>query len=426
MFKALIIAYYFPPMGLSGVQRTLKFTKYMSSFNWKPTVITGSGSSYFAYDMSLLKEAEESDIEIVRTEPFDAKSILKKRGSLSKLKVRFQNGVNSATRKMFIPDNKVIWAQKAYKKAKEILEKEEYDVIYVACPPFSSFNIAAKLKKEFDLPLFVDYRDLWYDNKNAKYLSPYHAVKNKTLEDTSLRAADKVIVVNRKIKEWLLTKFPFLTFDDILIIPNGYDEADFEQAKPITRDNEKMIITYSGLFNEKASPRYFFEAFKKLVIERPEIAGKIELHFIGKLRSKNKKLVKEFGLENYVFDLGLMDHKDALRYSRSSDILWMMVENNKNAFSVTGGKLYEYFGTKKPIIACVPEGAAKIAAGEYGAAFIVEPDDVESIRDIIGKVYALYKENNLPEPNSDFVEGINRKHLTERLTKEFQFFIKEI
>jgi len=426
MFKALIIAYYFPPMGLSGVQRTLKFTKYMSSFNWKPTVITGSGSSYFAYDMSLLKEAEDSDIEIIRTEPFDPKSILKKRGVLSKLKIKTQNKINSATKKMFIPDNKVMWAQKAYKKAKEILGKEEYDVIYVVCPPFSAFTIATKLKKEFDLPLFVDYRDLWYDNKTTKHLSPYHAVKNKNLEDTALRAADKVIVVNRKIKEWLLTKFPFLTFDDILIIPNGYDQSDFEQVKPFKKHSEKMIITYSGLFNENASPKYFFEAFKKFVIERPELANNIELHFIGKLRSKNKKLVKELKLEKYVFDHGLMDHTDALKYSLSSDILWMMVENNKNAFSVTGGKLYEYFGTRKPIIACVPEGAAKIAATEYGAAFIVNPDDIESIRDTIGRVYALYKEGNLPKPDTDFVESINRKHLTERLTKEFQFFIKEM
>ena len=425
MFKALVIAYYFPPMGLSGVQRTLKFCKYMSDFNWKPTVITGSGSSYFAYDMSLLYEAINNNIEIVRTDPFDPNSILKKRSGFVKGKEALKNSIGKLTKNIFIPDNKIFWTNKAYNSAKKLLTENHFDVIYVSAPPFSSIVLGARLKREFNIPLFVDYRNLWQQKETKKNLSPYHKIKNKKLEDNSLRITDKVIVANRKIKEKLLTDYPFFTFDDILIIPNGYDDEDFNNLPIIPRQNNKMKITYSGIFNELISPKYFLEAFKKLTIERPDIAADIELHFLGALRTANRKIVKKLNLQKYVFDRGALDHKDSLVEIFNSDILWMMVDNIKESYTVSGGKLYEYFGTKKPIIACVPEGAAQIAAEEYAASFIVPPDNIEKIKETILKAYLLFKENNLPKPNLEFIQGLNRKNLTEILTKEFQFFIKE-
>ena len=201
MFKVLVIAYYYPPMGLSGVQRTLKFTKYMKRFNWEPTVITAGNVAYFAHDLDMLREAEEAGVRIIRTEAYDLNSMIgKKYGTVNMPKEYLRKLYSKFSKTFFIPDNKKSWAKKAYNTARELLQKENFDIIYVTIPPYSSFMYAAMLKKEFNIPLFVDYRDLWFGNHFAYYPTPYHRTRHKKLEYEALRASDKVIVINRKIK----------------------------------------------------------------------------------------------------------------------------------------------------------------------------------------------------------------------------------
>ena len=108
-----------------------------------------------------------------------------------------------------------------------------------------------------------------------------------------LKAADKIIATNRRIKEKLINYYKFLTFEDIYIIPHGYDTADFENLSVEKKSNNKMRITYSGIFYEFITPKYFLKAFKKITIERPDIASNIELHFIGLLKKENKKLIRK-------------------------------------------------------------------------------------------------------------------------------------
>ncbi|MDP4193135.1 MAG: glycosyltransferase, partial [Bacteroidota bacterium] len=326
----------------------------------------------------------------------------------------------------FIPDNKFAWANKAYSAAKELLEKEEFDIICVSIPPFSSFTLAAKLSKEFDISLFVDYRDLWTGNQFAFNLTPYHRVLHKRMEYKALKVADKVVTINRKIKERLLSTFQFLTFEDILILPHGFDEEDFSSAVPIPKANNKMRLTYTGLFYENITPKYFLQAFKKLTYERPDIAENIELHFIGHLRKENKRLIDKLNLQAYVKDYGYLEHKETIRRIVSSDVLWMMIGRGKSSDSISTGKLFEYFGSRKPVIACVPDGAAKIAAQEYGAAFVTEPDDIEQIKNAILKVHSMYRAGSLPQANEDFVQKHRIDVLTEQLTKSFQFYMKAV
>ncbi len=426
MFKVLVIAYYFPPMGLSGVQRTLKFTKYMSRFNWAPTVITTGRTAYFAHDKSLLKEAEEANIRIIRTEAFDPNSLLKKFGTVKAPRESIRRFLNRISQTLFIPDNKISWSKKVFKVADEILSKESFDAIFVTIPPFSAFKSAAKLKKKYDIPLFVDYRDLWYGSYFAFYPTPLHKYLHKKMEYQSLKAVEKIIVTNRKIKEFLLKTYQFLGFEDVIILRHGYDSEDFENAKPIPKENNKMILTYSGIFMEYATPYYFLKAFKKLSQERPDIAANIEVRFVGILGKKNQKLVKKLKLENFIHDYGYLEHGEAVRKIISSDVLWLMVGRRRNIDAILPGKIFEYIGSRKPYIACVPEGAAKIVSEEYGAAVITEPDDIEQIKNALIEVHSLYKQNKLPVPDEEFVLKHDRKELTEELTKQFQFYLKEI
>ncbi len=424
MFKVLVIAYYYPPLGLSGVQRTLKFTKYMPKFDWEPTVITTGNVAYFAHDFGMLKEAEDAGIKIIRTEAFDVNSILGKQYETVTMPKEFiRKTLSSISKTIFIPDNKKSWAKKAYKTARELLKKEKYDIIYVSIPPFSSFVYAAKLKKEFGIPLFVDYRDLWFGNHFAFYPTPYHKYKHKKLEYAALRAADKIIAVNRRIKEKIILTYPFLSYKDVDIIPHGFDSADFEIEEE-KRQSSKMRLTYSGIFYESITPEYLLKAFKQLSVERPDIVANIELEFIGHLRKENKKLIKELGISEFVRDHGYLDHKDTVKKIKSSDVLWLMLGKMNNADTVTPGKLMEYFGTRKPILGCLVDGAAKMSLQEYGASFVTEPDNIEQIKNMILKIHELFLSKNLPKPNEEFVLRHDRLLLTEQLIKSFQFFLR--
>lgn len=427
MFKVLVIAYYYPPMGLSGVQRTLKFTKYMSEYNWNPTVLTAGKTGYYAHDLSLLKEAEDAGIRIERTDSKDINSLMSKYGTIEMPREFIRKTLSNLSKTIFIPDNKISWASKAYKTAKKLLTEENYDSIFVSIPPFSSFNMAVKLKHEFGIPLTVDYRDMWYNNHFAFYPTPYHRIKNKSLEDRCLREADKIVVVNRRIKERLLTTYPFLKFDDISIIPHGYDPEDFEDVKEIEPDSrrKKLRILYSGIFYENVTPKYFLKAFKKLSIKYPNLAENIELHFVGHLRKENRKLIDRLNLQKFVVNHGYQEHNEVIKKLMNADVLWVTLGQSKNMDTVSAGKLFEYFGTKKPIIACLPEGASKNAAAEYGAAYFAEPENVDSIYKTLLEVQDHFTKGTLLKPNEEFIKGHDRNFLTKQLTQILQFKVKE-
>lgn len=425
MFKALVVAYYFPPMGLSGVQRTLKFVKYMKNYNWEPTVITSGDVAYYAHDKSLTDELNRLNIKVIRISGSkEPNSILSKFGTIKLPGEFFRNIFDKISQTIFIPDNKKSWSKLAYKKIDEILSKEKYDALFITCPPFSAFDVISKIKKNHYIPLFADYRDLWYQSYFSFYSTPFHKLLHKKKEYHALKAADRITVTNRKIKEKLLNTYPFLTYEDVVIISHGYDPEDFEKIPAQPKPSNRMVLMYSGIFMVYNTPKYFLKAFKQITIERPDIAMNIELHFVGFLRKENQKLIKKLNLQNFVKDHGYVNHTEAIAKIKSADVLWFMVGKRKNIDAILPGKVYEYIGARKPILACVPDGAAKMAVEESGAGFICSPDNINEIKETILKVYNSYKEGTLPTPPEEIVEKYRRDYLTELLTKQFQMKLR--
>jgi len=424
MHKVLVIAYYFPPMGLSGVQRTLKFVKYLKNNNWEPTVITTGKVAYFAHDESLQKELDETGIRVIRVEGAEPNSLLSKHGTIKLPSEFIRKTFNRLSQTFFIPDNKISWAKKAFKKAIEILSAEHFDCVFITGPPFSQFDVFSSLKKVHNIPLILDYRDLWYDSYFAFYPTPFHRLLHKKKEYKALKAADLIIVTNRKLKEKLLNIFPFLTFSDVVIISHGYDQEDFDTITAQPKSQNKMVLMYSGIFLIYNTPEYFLKAFKQLTIERTDIASNIELHFVGFLNKENQKLIRKLNLQSFVKDHGYVNHIESIAKLKSADVLWFMVGNRRNIDAILPGKVYEYIGSRKPIIACVPEGAAKMAAVEYKAAFITEPDNVEQIKNTILEAYNLFKAGKLPIPDESLVESFRRDFLTEQLAKQLNKVLK--
>jgi hypothetical protein len=424
MHKIIVIAYYFPPMGLSGVQRTLKFVKYFKNYGWEPTVITTSEVGYFAHDQSLQKELDETGIRVIRIEGKEPNSFLARFGTLKLPREFIRKFLNKISQTFFIPDNKLSWARNAVKKTLELINSENFDLIFVTGPPFSVFYEFSKFKKHFHIPFFFDYRDIWYESYFAFYPTPIHKMLHKKMEYKSLKAADKISVTNRVAKEKLIKTYNFLTYNDIIIISHGFDHEDFERIPAQPKSKNRMSLMYSGIFMVYNTPKYLLKAFKELTIERPDIAKNIELHFVGFLRKENINIIKKLKLQEFIFNHGYLNHDESIAKIKSADILWMMVGKRKNIDSILPGKLYEYMGTAKPILGCIPEGAAKLALSEYPASFICEPDNINQIKETIIKIFDLYNRNELPKVDKEFLVKFRRDFLTEQLAKQMNNILR--
>ncbi|MEO5931601.1 MAG: glycosyltransferase [Candidatus Kapaibacterium sp.] len=419
--KLLVIAYYYPPMGLSGVLRIAKFTKYLRNYGWEPTVLTVGDVGYFAYDYSLLEEVLEAGVKIERTGTLDPLRLFRRKGTIKMPPDGRRRMLSGLTHVFLQPDNKIGWKRYALKRALELAKHEHFDAILATAPPFTSFLIGQELQKRLGIPLVVDYRDPWLDNRNYFYATPLHRGYAAGLEEAVLKNSDGVVVVNRKIKEKLIARYPFLTHEAVHIIPSGYDPQDFRLANrfPLPR-SRKMRFTYSGLFDARRTPKFFFMALAKIFAQYPETRDEIEVCFIGTFQESFRKMATQLGVSSALVTTDYVEHHQAVRNLLASDVLWLTIYDP----SITPGKVYEYIGSRKPILALAPEGIVRTVLNDYGAATFVDPEDVDGIAAAIHTLYIQWREEKLPVGNEGLAREHDQRHLTERLARILAYSLR--
>jgi hypothetical protein len=425
MRKVLFIAYYFPPLGLSGVQRTFKFVKYLSLFNWKPTVLTIDPGGYFAKDYSMLKEIEKQDINIVRVgSKLEPSQIFNKTDIVEMPRESIRKLMSKISQTFFIPDNKIGWRKKAVALGLELTRKERFDVLFSTAPPYTDFLVGADIKKATNIPYVIDYRDSWLDNPYNFYPTPIHKSLAAKMERRVLHASDHIITINRRIKELLLIRHKFLKYNDISILSQGFDPNDFILSDYVTLPKvNKFRITYSGTFIDKRTPKYFLKAIYNLLQKYPEMRRKFEACFVGNFRKENKKIVNKLRLSDVVNIVGYVEHNECIKYLLTSDVLWLIIGKGKGEDMMSTGKLFEYIGTKKPILGCVPDGVAKNTLLESKVSLITDPYNVDEIEKALLRFYNLWKANALPTMKPDFVEKYNRINITNNLSRIFELLV---
>lgn len=406
-------------MGMGGVQRTAKFVKYLTHFDWEVFVLTTNQKTYLAKDECLLQELESDKIQIFRTgtNSNDHSNDTVKVVRLSDDRLR--QILSKLSQTFLIPDSKILWKKKALHLAEKIISENKIDIIFSTAPPYTDFLIALELKKKFSIPFVLDYRDSWIDCPNNYYPTQLHKNSHSKLETAVLKNTDMVITINSRIKELLIERYPFLNEEDAEIIPQGFDQQDFHDVKNKVSKNEKMKITYSGSFLNYYTPEYFLRALAALFEENPERRNHIEAVFIGLLNTEHEKMIDRLGLKDSIKLLGYKKHSECISHLNEADILWMMINKTDRSDLHSTGKLYEYFGARKPILACVPDGVAKDSLKEYGAAEVCEPDDIDSIKRAIEKFYTSFVNNQMPVPDEKVISKYERKHLTEKLSGIF-------
>lgn len=409
-------------MGMGGVQRTLKFAKYLKDFGWESVVVTDSPKKYYAVDESLLKEAIDSGIKIERTgkEVFNVKDIVIKAPNERVRKLK-----NKLSQLVFIPDSKIFWKKKALAKVDEIWEKYGgFDLVFATAPPYTDFLIGQAIKKKYKIPLVIDYRDLWVDNSVLnKYPTPFHKMSNMKLEKKVLAEANRIITTNRKTKELIITRYGNVDYNEVKIIPHGFDQEDYDKAAkqdlPVTK---KMRFLYSGSFY-CYNPKPYFEAIKFLFDKYPELENEIEFCFLGQFTNEYVKFCQNLKIYDKLNIKGYVDHIECVKYILSSDVLVLLKSTGENEIVAMVGKIGEYIGSRKNILALIPDGLTQKTLQAYEAVKFIDSDEPRDISNAIFDSYKLYKEKKLPDANEEFIALYNRRTMADELATELNYLL---
>jgi len=264
----------------------------------------------------------------------------------------------SGLNRFFIPDNKLGWIPFAVSRGLSIAKEQSIDAIYSTAPPFSSHLAALALKRKLNKPLICDFRDAWTQNPQAAYASPLHKRLDQFMEQKVLKNADRIVAINQEIVDSFVIMHPEIGSDKFKVLPQGFDPADFESVAPIKQS--KFTIVYTGTFVEKRTPEPLLNALKIIRDLYPDIFSNIQVIFAGTFRQQDKDMARLSGMEQIVEFRGYVPHKESIALLKSADLLWLIIHPSEGN-TVATGKLYEYLGAQKPILASVPESGA--AAG---------------------------------------------------------------
>ncbi|NQV72534.1 glycosyltransferase [bacterium] len=424
---AVVLAYYFPPLGLSGVQRIAKLVKYLPLFGWKVTVITPEPGSYFAFDEQLLAEVSENPhVRIERTRSWDPTRLKKSSGSNL---IPFPE---EASRKLFstlsqwvlVPDNKIGWKRFAVKRAIECHAQTPFDLVFATAPPYTSFLAGREVATRLGIPLVLDYRDDWIGNPRHLYPTYWHKALNQRYERQAIAASKLVFSINAQIAQSIQNRHPECA-SRVSVVPQGFDPEDFEGHSSSSAESSpaaspgKMTFLYAGVFYDAQQPDSFLNALHRVFERRPEFKNVVQARFVGLFPESGKRLIEQLDLDVATEMTGYVDHNESVSALTECDVAWMIVGRQKGEEGISTGKLFEYFGSRKPILGLVPDGAAREALVQYGNARCVYPDDVEGISEAIEALITDWQNGKLRLADAEKAEPYNRKKQAAHIASMF-------
>jgi len=422
--KILIITYYWPPAGGPGVQRWLKFAKYLPESGWNPVIYTPENPSYPLLDESLLKDVPQN-IEIVKTkiwEPYQLAEKLNK--SNKKFKAgQFDVGKNQSWKSrlsiwvrgnFFIPDARVFWVKPSIKFLEQYLKENKIDVLVTSGPPHSLHMIGLGLKKKLpNLKWIADFRDPWTEISYYKHLKLTKSSdrKHRQLESAVFKNADITLATSYTDAENFRKAGA-----NAVCITNGFDESDASATHEKSQE-KAFTLSYIGVLEQLRNPENLWKVLDELVKENQEFADHFTLKFAGRVDDKILQSIESSNLKNHILNLGYISHDKAVEEMANSNLLLITNFPNESSKGIIPGKIFEYLATGKHIISFGPTGAdvSRILA-ETGAGKHFGYEDSKAVKDFILEKYELWKNGNLLK-NTQNIEQFSRKNLTEKLVE---------
>ena len=417
--KVLIITYYWPPAGGSGVQRWLKFVKYLQDFGVEPVVYIPKNANYPINDFSLESDVPKN-IEILRYPIKNPQDFLPtkqhKKGVANVSKGGFLSWVRG---NFFIPDAKKYWIKPSVKFLKKYLSENKVDAVITTGPPHSLHLIGFQLKKELNIKWLADFRDPWtslYYNEDFN-LSSFAKEKNKKLETEVLKNADIVLTVSNSLKKEFSK-----TAKKVAVITNGFDSEVY--LKDTQKLSSKFSISHVGLLPKQSNPTILWEALKEISEENPQFLKDLEINLTGNVNDVTLQGLKDIGLDNNLVLNGYVSHKAAIELQQQAQVLLLLIPKTVNSQGIITGKIFEYLQAKRPILAIGPEdGDLAAILNNTNAGFIVGFEEKLKLKTVILELYNKYKNGNLAVDSSN-IEQYHRKNLTEKLSVTIKELIK--
>ena len=427
MKKVLIITYYWPPSGGAGVQRWLKFVKYLPQFGWEPIVYTVDNGEYPVIDNSLLDDISKN-VTVLKTpiwEPYDFYKKLTGRkkedkinsGFLSENKnPKFLEELSKWIRgNLFIPDARMFWIKPSIKYLINYLKKNPVDLIITSGPPHSTHLIGLRLKQTLQIPWVADFRDPWtnIDFYQELKLSKWADKKHRNLEKKVLTNSDLVLTIGENLKNELIK----LGGKNVQIVENGYDEDDFTEEENINIDNE-FTIAHIGSFTPSRNHNVLWQSLKELTLENVEFKKQLKIKLIGKVDHSVYNSVRKFSLESHILSLGYMSHNKVIEEQKKSKVLLLMVNNTPNAKGIITGKIFEYIASGRPVLVIGPkDGDLSQIINNTKCGIVCDFNDVSDLKSALISLFqnklsfssdaSYYTRINLTEKLSNLLENVS-------------------
>ncbi|MBR9914959.1 MAG: glycosyltransferase family 4 protein [Algicola sp.] len=419
--RVLIITYYWPPAGGPGVQRWLKFVKYLPEFGIQPIVYCPENPSYPLKDSSLQAEVSE-DLTLLKqpiNEPYKLANLLSRKQSKT-----ISSGVIPKQKKQsliqrlllyvrgtfFIPEARKNWVKPSIEYLKTYITNNQINTIITTGPPHSLHLIGLGLKEALDVTWLADFRDPWTTIGYHKQLKLTKASqkKHRELESKVLQTADKIIVTSGNTKEEFATK----TTKPIFVITNGYDNHKVSRPEK----DQKFTIAHIGSLLSERNPKALWNALSELIAEDEDFKKDFELKFIGVVSEDVRNTLKSYGLDPYIRDMGYLPHNKAIEAQMSSQLLLLLEIDSEDTKVIIPGKLFEYMASATPILAVGPEGSdvAQIIQDTNTGHYFYYNQKTE-IKSQILSYFKAYKSNNLTV-NAIGLERYSRRSLTKALS----------
>ncbi|HTG66645.1 MAG TPA: glycosyltransferase [Flavobacterium sp.] len=420
--KVLIVAYYWPPAGGPGVQRWLKFVKYLPDFGVQPIVYIPENPTYPIVDENLVSEVSDKAVILKQKifEPYQLASFL------SKNKTRKMNsGIIPNQKKqsfldkmflwirgnLFIPDARFFWVKPSVAYLENYIVANNIDTIITTGPPHSLHLIGLELKKKLNLKWFADFRDPWTTigyHKSLR-LSDFAAKRHKELEAEVLNTADTIIVTSKTTK----TEFEALTTKPISVITNGFDVENVEK-EPL---DTKFSLAHIGSFLSARNPKLLWESLVELLAEVPDFKTHLEIKLIGAVSQEVLDTIAQFGLNEHLNNLGYVSHQEAIAHQRKSQLLLLIEIDSEETKSIIPGKLFEYMVSNRPIVAIGPKDSdfAEIITQTNTGVFFEYSEKVK-LKELILAHYNQYLEGKL-QSHGIGLQKYSRKNLTKELVE---------
>lgn len=420
--KILIISYYWPPAGGPGVQRWLKFVKYLPENGWQPTVFIPENPSYPLLDESLLQEIPPG-IEILKNKIWEPYQIAEKlSGSNKKFKAgQFDVGKNQSWKSklsiwirgnFFIPDARVFWVKPSIKVLEKYLTNNHFDAVVTTGPPHSVHLIGMGLKKKFPkLKWLADFRDPWTEISYYKHLklTKKSDKKHRELESSVFRNADICLATSYTDAEKFKQKGA-----KAVCITNGFDKDD-KTTIPLAKTNQ-FTLSYVGVLEQLRNPEVLWNVLSELVLQNDEFAENFELKFVGRIDDKILGKLEKTNLKLLINNIGYINHDASFQEMQESDLLLISNFPNEKSKGIIPGKLFEYLSTGKNILSFGPKNSdvavilGKTKAGKHFE-YVADKNDLENF--ILDKFQEWKK--GIQNKNNTNIEEFSRKNLTTQL-----------